>query len=110
MKACLAVLLLMFPSLLFAGNIPKNAHPNIFGTGWGCDRGYFRSGQKCEKVIIPENAHLIFYGSGWECDKGYYRLGQKCEKVIVPENAHLNFYGTGWECDKGYYRSPSVPQ
>jgi hypothetical protein len=102
MKTCFAVLLLMCPSLLFAGDIPENAHPTILGTGWECDKGYYRAGQRCEKLIVPENAHLNYFGNGWECDKGYYKLGQRCEKVIVPENAHLNYFGNGWECDKGY--------
>ena len=102
MRRYMAIFLFIIPSLLCAGELPENSHPNIYGDGWTCDKGYYRSGQKCEKVIIPENAHLNYFGNGWTCDKGYYRSGQKCGKVIVPENAHLNYFGNGWECDKAY--------
>ncbi len=78
MKTYLAVLLLMIPSLLLAGDMPKNAHPNIFGTGWDCDRGYYKSGQQCIKVIVPENASIDIYGSGWACNKGYKKSNNSC--------------------------------
>jgi len=98
----LAILVLMLPSLLFAESIPENAHPNIYGTGWECNSGYYRSGQRCERVIVPENAHINIMGNGWECNSGYHRSGQRCERVIVPENAHINITGNGWECDTGF--------
>src|SRR3972149_598636 len=101
----LAILVLMLPSLLFAESISENAHPNIYGTGWECNSGYYRSGQRCERVIVPENAHINIMGNGWECNSGYYRSGQRCERVIVPENAHINIMGNGWECNSGYHRS-----
>lgn len=96
---------LFLPGQPYAENMPSHAHKNIFGTGWECDRGYYRNGNKCERVVIPENAHLNIFGNGWECNRGYYRSGNSCEKVVLPANAHINLYGNGWECDRGYYRS-----
>jgi len=96
---------LIISPLLFAGNLPDNSHPNIFGTDWDCDHGYYRSGQKCVKVIVPENASIDIYGTEWACNRGYYKSGQKCVKVIVPENAGIDVYGSGWVCNKGYKKS-----
>src|SRR3972149_10665415 len=81
----LAILVLMLPSLLFAESIPENAHPNIYGTGWECDKGYYRSGQRCEKVIVPENAHINFYGNDWECNKGFKKLNNACIPMTKEE-------------------------
>jgi len=85
MKAYLAVLFLMFPSLLFAGDIPENAHPNILGNGWECDRGYYRSGQRCEKVVIPVNAHINLLGNGWDCDQGFKKSSNACIPMTKEE-------------------------
>jgi len=85
MKTCFAALLFIFPTVLFAGDIPENAHPNIFGTGWECDKGYYRLGQRCEKVIIPKNAHLNYFGNGWECDKGFKKLSNACVPMTKEE-------------------------
>jgi len=96
---------LIISPLLFAGNLPDNSHPNIFGTDWDCDHGYYRSGQKCVKVIVPENASIDIYGTEWACNRGYYKSGQKCVKVIVPENARIDIYGSDWSCNRGFYKS-----
>src|SRR3990172_6405395 len=105
MRKYLAIVLLIIPRLLFAGDLPNNSHPNIYGTGWDCDRGYYKSGQQCIKVVVPENASIDIYGSGWACNRGYYKSGDKCVKVIVPENASIDIYGSGWACNKGYKKS-----
>ena len=106
MKAYMVLLILIIPSLLLAENISKNADSNIYDTGCECDRrDYFRSREKCKKVILPENAQITFYANCWECDRGYFRSGQKCEKVILPQNANINVYGSDWECNKGYKKS-----
>lgn len=84
---------------------PPNSHRNSYGTGWSCDRGYYRSGQECIEVKVPENASINIYGNGWTCDRGFYKSGQECLKVKVPENADLNVYGNGWSCNRGYYKS-----
>ena len=105
MRKYLVIVLLIIPRLLFAGDLPNNSHPNIYGTGWDCDRGYYKSGQQCIKVVVPENASIDIYGSGWACNRGYYKSGDKCVKVIVPENASIDIYGSGWACNKGYKKS-----
>lgn len=102
MRAFLVVALFLLSGQLIAADPPRNSHPNSFGTGWECDRGYYRSGQKCVKVVVPENADIDVYGSGWSCNRGYYRSGNKCVKVIVPENASIDVYGSGWSCNTGY--------
>ena len=99
---------LLFPNIVLAADLPNNSHPNIYGTGWTCDRGFYKSGDKCVKVIVPENASLDMYGSDWVCNRGYYKSGNKCVKVIVPENASIDMYGSGWACNKGYKKSNNV--
>ena len=98
----LAVFVLLVPCLLYAGDLPNNTHQKAYGSGWACNRGYYKVGEKCKKVIMPDNASLNIYGNGWTCNRGYYKLGKKCEKVVIPENAGLNVYGNGWACNQGY--------
>jgi len=99
------ILGLMLMSTCSVGqSIPENSHRNLNGIGWSCDRGYYRVGDRCVKVIVPENAKLNYFGNGWECNRGYCRVGDRCVKVIIPENAKLNYFGNGWECNKGHYR------
>ena len=102
MKIYLALLFFLFTNIVLSGDMPNNAHKNIYGAGWSCDRGYYKSGQKCIKVKVPENAGINAYGNGWACNRGYYKSGQKCIKVKVPENAGINAYGNGWACNKNY--------
>jgi len=71
-------LFILFTSQVYAVDIPPNAHLNIFGTGWECDRGYSRSGQGCKKIILPQNAHINVFGNDWECDQGYKKSYSKC--------------------------------
>jgi len=85
MKICLVLFLLIFPNVLLAENIPENAYPNAFGTGWECDRGYYRSGQEFKKVIVPQNAHINIMGNGWECDRGYKKLSNACVRMTKEE-------------------------
>ncbi|MAE92190.1 MAG: hypothetical protein CMI67_21900 [Pelagibaca sp.] len=89
------------------GGLPANASVNYLGTGWECNRGYYKSGNGCRQVQIPENASLNYLGSGWECDRGYYKSGSGCLRVQIPNNASINYLGSGWECDRGYYKSGS---
>jgi hypothetical protein len=99
------IFLLSMAGISLAQSLPENASPNPFGQGWICERGFYKSGQKCIKVQPPENASINYLGNGWECNRGYYKSGQKCLKVQVPENASINYLGNGWECNKGYYKS-----
>ena len=105
MRRILSPVVLLFACISFAADMPPNSHPNIFGNGWDCDRGYYKSGQGCKKVIVPENASINVYGNSWACNRGYYKSGQGCKKVIVPENASINVYGNSWACNRGYYKS-----
>ena len=47
--------------------------------------GYYKTGQKCVKVVIPENAGIDVYGSGWVCNKGYKKLNNKCIPMTKAE-------------------------
>jgi hypothetical protein len=85
--------------------VPLNAHIDVLGNGWDCDRGYFRSGNGCARVQVPADAHIDVLGSGWDCDRGYLRSGSGCTNVRVPLNAHIDVLGNGWDCDRGYFRS-----
>ncbi|MCK5722587.1 MAG: hypothetical protein KAI84_08605, partial [Gammaproteobacteria bacterium] len=105
MKRILLLILCFWAVSSSAQEIPKNAHKNTYGTGWECDRGYYKSGNKCLQVQIPENAQLNYYGHGWECKHGFCKSGNKCLSVQIPKNAQLNYYGHGWECKRGFYKS-----
>ncbi|GIT99707.1 hypothetical protein TSL6_02140 [Sulfurovum sp. TSL6] len=84
--------------------LPANAKLDYYGHGWECKKGYYKYGNKCNKVAIPANAKLDYYGHDWECRKGYYKYANKCNKVAIPANAKLDYYGHDWECKKGYYK------
>lgn len=103
----IGVVLLVASLNVFADDVPPNAHPNIFGNGWECDRGYSRSGNVCVKVVLPNNASLNVFGNGWECNRGYKRAADRCTKVNVPDNASINVFGNDWACNRGYARSGS---
>ena len=105
MKRIILLIFCFWAVSSFAQEIPNNAHKNTYGTGWECDRGYYKSGNECLQVQIPENAQLNYYGHGWECKRGFYKAGNKCLPVQIPKNAQLNYYGHGWECNKGYKKS-----
>ncbi|MDT4800954.1 His-Xaa-Ser repeat protein HxsA [compost metagenome] len=84
--------------------IPANAEADLYGNGWACKRGYYKSGNQCLAVQIPQHASLNYLGSGWQCNRGYYQSGNQCLPVKIPQNASLNYLGTGWECNLGYRR------
>lgn len=85
MKLIFALLLLIVTSMSYANDLPPNSHPNISGTGWDCDRGYYKSGQKCVKVVVPENANIDIYGSGWTCNNGFKKSGSSCVPMTQQE-------------------------
>ena len=65
--------------------MPENSSPKSYGSGWKCNHGYKKSGQKCLKVNPPENASINAYGSGWKCDSGYKKTGGSCLKMTPEE-------------------------
>lgn len=85
--------------------MPPNASPRQFGSGWQCNRGFYRSANECLPVQIPQNAELNFRGDDWQCRRGFYRSGSGCSPVQVPQNAELNFRGDDWQCRRGFYRA-----
>jgi len=85
MRKYLVIVLLIIPRLLLAGDLPSNSHLNIYGTGWDCDRGYYKSGQQCIKIIVPENANIDIYGSGCACNKGYKKSKNACVPMTREE-------------------------
>lgn len=98
-------MLMLLPQLSLAEQIPKHAHKNTYGTGWACDRGFYRANNECLKVTLPLNAQLNYAGSGWVCSRGFYQANNQCHRVSLPENAQLNYTGNGWVCTKGYYKT-----
>lgn len=82
--------------------IPANAQMNYLGTDWECKRGYYKSGNQCNKVQVPVNAELDYLGNDWQCKRGYYKYGNECYKVQVPANAELDYLGNDWQCKSGY--------
>ena len=83
------------------GYLPEEIR-NDPDSGWDCDRGYTKVGNKCVKVNVPLNAHIDVYGSGWDCDRGFRKVGNGCVEVDVPANTHIDVYGSGWDCDRGF--------
>lgn len=88
---------------VFGENAPPNSQTNIYGTGWVCQRGFYRSGNQCLKVEIPANAQLDIYGTGWTCQRGFRLERGICQEVVIPQNAQLDIYGTGWTCQRGFH-------
>lgn len=85
MKLIIALLLLIVGCISYAADGPPNSHPSILGTGWDCDRGFYKSGQKCVKVVVPENASIDVYGSGWACNSGFKKSGTSCMPMTQQE-------------------------
>lgn len=84
---------------------PENAVVDVYGTGWTCKRGYYKSGDGCAAVQVPRNATVDVFGTGWACKRGYYKAGDGCAAVQVPTNATVDVFGTGWVCKRGYYKA-----
>jgi hypothetical protein len=85
--------------------IPENAHLNLYGNGWDCDRGFARSEARCAIVQIPRNGELDFTGHSWKCLRGYERDGNVCRPFTIPENAVMRLDGNGWICNLRFKRS-----
>ena len=87
-------------------DIPENAHPKKYGSGWKCDRGFQALNETCIAINVPKNGYLtnLFYGSGWDCDRGFRAVNDTCVAINVPENGYLtnSSNGAGWECDRGF--------
>ncbi|MEL7547613.1 MAG: hypothetical protein AAGJ84_13250, partial [Pseudomonadota bacterium] len=85
-------------------DIPANASPKPFGSGWSCDAGFIESGTLCVAVALPENAYLTggSFNGGWSCSHGFLRSGASCDAVEIPANAFLRTDGVSWDCDRGF--------
>ena len=59
-------------------DIPENAHPKKYGSGWECERGFRAVGESCEAVAVPDNAHLDYSGNRWECNPPYVEHLDEC--------------------------------
>jgi hypothetical protein len=109
--------------MLYAGDIPQNAHPNIYGKGWECDRGYYKSGQNCVKVTPPQNASIDFLGHGWECDRGFKKFNNACipmtsnelqkqnaleQKILKKVQARQRIAARGGDCEIEYKTNAEV--
>lgn len=85
MKMFLVLILLVFCSTSYAVSLPEHAHQNTYGSGWTCDRGYYKSGNKCVAVVVPKNAGINIYGSGWACNEGFKKNGNSCLPMTSQE-------------------------
>ena len=116
MKFYFAALLLFFPSFLQAGNIPVNAHPNIYGSGWECDQGFKKSNNTCilmtkaelqkqkelEQVILNKIKRRRFQGvSGDDCETEYKTNAEVCVRITgVDLDCEESFSGNYYsDCD-----------
>ena len=91
-----------------ADDMPENANPNRYGSGWTCDRGYRKVDGICHVLKVPANAYSTdaSYGRGWRCTWGYRETGESCLAVKPPANAHLSSSnGDTWKCDRGFRKS-----
>lgn len=84
--------------------LPPHAVSRPWGSGWECQRGYRRAGERCVEVDVPSHAFLDYFGHAWQCDRGYQQEGERCVPVQVPEHAHLAYSGHNWACNDGYQR------
>ncbi|WP_417522486.1 hypothetical protein [Marinovum sp.] len=86
--------------------VPAGGYLDPSGESWSCLRGYKKTGDLCEEVILPANAYLSdeTRGSVWTCERGYEGKGDGCVVITVPENAYPNgaSYGQTWSCNRGY--------
>ena len=85
--------------------LPPHAVSRPWGSGWECQRGYRRAGERCVEVGVPPHALLGAFGHDWECERGYRREDERCVPVQVPKHAHLDITGHNWECQRGYRRA-----
>jgi len=86
--------------------VPDGGYLDASGERWRCLRGFFKSGNLCEEIVLPENAYLAesLDGSSWSCERGFERVGKACTAIAVPANAYLNgsSYGRTWTCDRRF--------
>src|SRR4029453_17090803 len=82
--------------------IPPHSRANVYSSGWICDFGYERKGDRCVGIVVPPHAQLDLSRSGWECKRGYREVQGGCAIVQVPADAFLDPGGHGWECKRGY--------
>jgi len=66
-----------------------NGKIDYLGNGWGCQRGFYKPGNKCLKVKIPKNGKLNYLGNGWDCKRGFYKSGNQCFTVKFPKYGKL---------------------
>lgn len=103
-----SALLAIVSVLVYTGSksieVPENAHPKRYGSGWECDRGHRELEGLCPPIQVPENAYAtnVPYGTGWECRRGYRKIDKTCVAIKVPVNGYLNTSGDGWKCNRGY--------
>ena len=67
--------------------IPKNAHKNKDGTGWTCDRNYYRDSTRKHCLIVPENANSPHDSNYRSCNPRYYKNLSRSSCLAVPLNA-----------------------
>jgi len=84
--------------------LPPHAVWQSWGSGWECQRGYRKEGERCVEVDVPPHAFLDYFGHAWRCHRGYQQEGDGCVPVRVPEHAHLSYAGRDWSCNDGYQR------
>nr|WP_102439579.1 hypothetical protein [Shewanella sp. 10N.286.48.B5]PMH85914.1 hypothetical protein BCU57_12825 [Shewanella sp. 10N.286.48.B5] len=105
MKRIIFLLAMLFSGFIWSQTIPENAKVSKYGSGWVCNKGFYKSGQQCLNVEVPNNGKLNYAGSGWVCNKGFYKSGLQCLNVVIPKNGKLNYAGSGWACVDGYKKS-----
>jgi hypothetical protein len=98
--------LVLMPGAARAG-MPEHAVADVFGSGWACDLGYMKQGDRCVRLALPANAQVNLLADGWECKKGYVKVGDACRSLTVPANAERDPFGNGWRCRRGYFQDGS---
>jgi hypothetical protein len=59
--------------------LPDNAHLELSGHSWSCDRGFLKIGHFC--WVLPDHAHINADGETWSCDVGYFYVRNDCERL-----------------------------
>jgi hypothetical protein len=58
---------------------------DYLGSGWVCEKGFYKSGKECLEIIMPENGILDYSGNGWICNEGFKKVGSKCITMTATE-------------------------
>jgi hypothetical protein len=86
---------------------PENAEPNWI-SGWDCNQGYYKDGDRCLKSELPTHAKWMTREDDFYCDPTFRKdqINRVCVRIELPQNAEYDdaSYG-GWRCKQGFVKN-----